>query len=157
MPSGGYRKPTNPAPVSGPGAQSKRTDGKQPVMSLPNAAYGEGKAYTEQEQGAAMAQSTPNPAAPSGAGTGGGPMGGMAAPNVVPFGAPSGRPGEEVTSGAAQGPGAGTDVMNFASERKSDLNGAAVALPFLRFMANQPGSSWAARNAVRDIQSQQTP
>jgi len=27
MPRGGYRQPNNPAPVSGPGALSQRTDG----------------------------------------------------------------------------------------------------------------------------------
>ena len=38
---GGYRKPQNPAAVSGPGALSKRTDGKQPVVRVPDVPYGE--------------------------------------------------------------------------------------------------------------------
>ena len=37
---GGYRRPTNPSPVSGPGALSRRTDGQQPTQDLPNAKYG---------------------------------------------------------------------------------------------------------------------
>ena len=49
---GGYRRPTNPAPVSGPGALSRRTDGRQPTRSLPNAKYGENAAF-EAAQGAA--------------------------------------------------------------------------------------------------------
>jgi hypothetical protein len=32
---GGPRTPANPAPVSGPGALSKRTDGAQPKMQSP--------------------------------------------------------------------------------------------------------------------------
>ena len=43
---GGYRQPSNPAPVSGPGALSARTDGgagnsKQPIRRIPGQAYGE--------------------------------------------------------------------------------------------------------------------
>lgn len=152
MPRGGYQQPSNPAPVSGPGALSQRTDGAQPIRDLPNADYGEAKTYREQQQGAPMAAS--GPSAPGGAGPdvmGASPGG----PEVIPFGAPSMRPDEPVTTGAAQGPGAGTDVMNFANERKEDIAGIASALPFLRFMANQPGSSWAARNAVRKMIAEQ--
>lgn len=153
MPSGGYRKPTNPAPASGPGAMSKRTD-TQPKMQLPDAAYGEQKAYQEQQTGAPMEQSNPQATAPSGAGAGAG-LAGMAAQNVIPFGAPSGRPSEPVTSGADQGAGPGSDVMNFANERGEDMSSMKAALPFLQFMANQPGSSWAARNAVRKMSAGQ--
>lgn len=32
---GGYRRPTNPAPASGPGALSQRTDGGPPVAPTP--------------------------------------------------------------------------------------------------------------------------
>ena len=49
---GGYRKPQNPAAVSGPGALSKRTDGKQPVVRVPDVPYGEQAALTAQQQAA---------------------------------------------------------------------------------------------------------
>jgi hypothetical protein len=151
MPSGGYRRPTNPAPVSGPGAKSRRTDGKQPMMDLPDAAYGENKTYREQQQGAPLAQDNPLPSAPSSAG----PGLGLGGPPVVPFDAETQRPDEPVTSGADAGAGPGTEVMDFANERSEDYESIKGALPFLRFMANMPGSSWAARNAVRDMQSKQ--
>ena len=55
---GGYQAPTNPAPVSGPGALSQRTDGgpadsqaAQYVSGLP---YGEGQAFMAQQQAAPL-------------------------------------------------------------------------------------------------------
>lgn len=49
MTSGGPRRPTNPAPVSGPGAMSKRTDGgpAQKLRDLPDAQYGEAATYRD--------------------------------------------------------------------------------------------------------------
>lgn len=58
---GGYRRPNNPAPVSGPGALSQRTDGgaidgmTQPMQSYTGGTYGSNKAMAEQQGGAAMA------------------------------------------------------------------------------------------------------
>lgn len=91
---GGYQAPANPAPVSGPGQLSQRTDGGpgQPVRSLPDAGYGESKAFVDQQQGAPLAQ------APG-------------LPTVVPLDAPTGRPGEPVTAGAPLGPGPGSEVL----------------------------------------------
>ncbi len=88
---GGYRKPSKPAAVSGPGALSKRTDGKQPVVRMPDVAHGEQKALTEQQQAAPLG-GAPNAAA------------GQAA-NIF---APTNRPGEPLTEGAPIGPGRGS-------------------------------------------------
>ena len=99
---GGYRKPTNPAAVSGPGSHSQRTDGKQPAMDLPNAQYGEGAAFQEIQGGAPLAQASGAPA-PSGGG------GGM--PAFTPMGAPSTNPDEAVTHGAEYGAGAGPEAL----------------------------------------------
>jgi len=106
MPRGGYRKPGNPAPVSGPGKLSRRTDGgagsKQAMREVPsNGQYG----YRSDTAAA----------------TAGAPLAGGAAPTtpvnvpaqraqnmasqVVPITAPTQRPGEPVTSGATVGPG----------------------------------------------------
>lgn len=154
MPSGGARTPSSPAPVSGPGALSARTDGgpggQQPVQDLPNAQYGENRDYVEQQQGAPLAQSPSVPTAPSGAGAGGGP-----AASVPGFGDATARPDEPVTEGAALGDGNGVEAMNFPNQRNEDYAGVSDALPFLSFMADQPGSSWAARNAVRKMQANQ--
>lgn len=82
---GGYRAPANPAPVSGPGALSQRTDG-QPAMQLPDAAYGEQAEFQSIQQGAPMMEE-------------------QAVTPPTPMLAPSDRPDEPVTAGAAVGPG----------------------------------------------------
>jgi len=103
--NGGYRKPANPAPVSGPGALSKRTDGgpgaKAAAVALPDAGYGEQKNFQEIQQGAPIAK-------------GGAPTGQAAtAPTVMPpsLDAPSARSDEPVTHGADAGAGLGMDSL----------------------------------------------
>lgn len=94
---GGKRTPRNPAPVSAPGALSRRTDGQvaQYVSGLP---YGEGQDFYELQQSAPMAASS-NVPRPSRA-TGSAPM-----PMPTPLYSPTERPDEPVTSGAKYGPG----------------------------------------------------
>jgi hypothetical protein len=59
---GGYRQPMNPAPVSGPGALSQRTDGgavdgmQQPMQQYTGFEYGENKSLNDQQAGAPMAR-----------------------------------------------------------------------------------------------------
>jgi hypothetical protein len=117
--AGGYQQPTNPAPVSGPGNLARRTDGgpgaKQPMMTLPDAKYGEAKAFKQQEQGAPMAAlgGMPGAGAPSGpggpgAGAPSGPPGGAPMDMPTPLSDPTMRPFEPVTHGADAGPGPGT-------------------------------------------------
>lgn len=100
MARGGYQKPNNPAPVSGPGKLSRRTDGgpgsKQAMQQMTGGKYGENKALMEQQQGAPLAGSpTPNPR--------------VSAPvqqtPVTPLFAPTQRPDEPVTAGMPFGPG----------------------------------------------------
>jgi len=99
MARGGYRKPANPAPVSGPGKLSRRTDGKQPVMDMTGGKYGESKALREMQSAAPMAQTqsiapvtdifapTQRPEEPVTAGM---PFG--AGPNSLPFTPPNMKP-----------------------------------------------------------------
>ena len=56
MEQGGYRKPNNPAPVSGPGALSQRTDGSptQPATYISGLPQGEGQATYDQQLAAPM-------------------------------------------------------------------------------------------------------
>ena len=101
---GGYRQPSNPAPVSGPGALSARTDGgagssKQPIRRIPGQAYGEGKALVEQQQAA------PLPAQQQ-----------VSIPNVF---APTERPTEPITEGAMLG--AGSPPMQAIDEDENML------------------------------------
>jgi hypothetical protein len=97
---GGYRQPANPAPTSGPGALSQRTDGgavegmsaPQPKTDWTGLPYGENKSVNDQQSAAPMAgEPTPGPAP------------------IVPLNAPTQRPNEPVTTGINMGPGAGTE------------------------------------------------
>lgn len=148
MASGGLRRPTNPAPVSGPGALSARTDGKQPIMSLSDADYGEQATYRQQQQGAPLAQSSPIPSAPSGAGLGNG------GPGVIPLTAPTQRPNEPVTAGAASGPGPGPEALGIKTMADQDYQQKLQSyMPVLNFMANLPGASASAKAVVMDLNS----
>ncbi len=84
---GGYQKPNNPAPVSGPGSMSKRTDGgpadPQPMRHIPTDDWGGSQEMDDIQASAPMA---------------GGPQ-------LTPLSAPDDRPDVPVTSGAALGPG----------------------------------------------------
>lgn len=94
---GGYRKPANPAPVSGPGQLSRRTDGAQPKMQMQGGKYGEGKQLNELQSGAPMAQ------VPSGAEL---QASAPSMPAITPLFEQSQRPEEPITAGMPFGPGA---------------------------------------------------
>jgi hypothetical protein len=67
MAKGGYRKPANPAAVSGPGSLSRRTDGGpiQGAKEIPGGGkYGERKALADMQSGAPM-QGNPVPTVPA--------------------------------------------------------------------------------------------
>ena len=106
---GGYRQPTNPAPVSGPGMLSQRTDGgaidgmtppvnRQPQRYVPGLGYGKGKEMMDQQSAAPMQ---------------GNPVPDMPAPQVqpIPLAAPTMRPNEPVTTGVDIGAGAGSEAI----------------------------------------------
>jgi len=109
MPSGGYRQPSNPAPVSGPGALSKRTDGgaidgmTQPQQDYTGFAYGENKELADQQSGARLA-GDPFPMA-----------------DITPLSAPTQRPNEPITAGINFGPGPGTEAMRGLPNRVPTL------------------------------------
>lgn len=94
---GGKRTPAKPAPVSGPGALSRRTDGGagQPVRSFPAEFQGQRQMLEGLQQSAPLASqpSPPAPASPAGAS-----QAGAASPTSI-FG-PTTRPNEAVTAGA---------------------------------------------------------
>ena len=105
---GGYRRPSNPAPVSGPGKLSRRTDGgpssKSAVQGIREMSgggkYGERKALEETQAGAPMQGNpipTPTQAPVMSAAPGGAPVAGLFDPTQ--------RPNEPVTSGLPVGPG----------------------------------------------------
>ena len=115
---GGVRTPENPAPVSGPGAHSRRTDGgpgaKQVLSAAPDQEYGAMKQQLNDQRTAPMAGATPLPPAAPVPTPGGGAVQAPAFSGSG-FAAPSTRPDEPVTQGADAGPGAGPEAMSFAS------------------------------------------
>lgn len=144
MARGGYRQPGNPAPVSGPGALSRRTDGGpgQPVRAPSGGAYGE---RTELEQ---LQQAAPLSASPGG-------ESGAPAPDLmeglIGFAEPTQLPEEPVTAGAPLGEGPGLEALGLPNQPGEDIKNLLQYLPVLEHMANQPGASKAARNLVRQL------
>lgn len=106
--AGGYQTPAAPAPVSGPGALSARTDGgpadTQAPMVAPGGAYGDRTDMLD------LQASAPMEAAPS-----------MPMEPPTPFSAPSQRPSEPVTSGVASGPGAGPEALSMGTPQYRSL------------------------------------
>lgn len=105
MPRGGYRKPSNPAPVSGPGKLSRRTDGgpgsKQAMQEIPsNGQYGYRADTMAATQGASLAGS----ATPTTTIDATKRAQNMANP-VTQITAPTQFPGRPVTNGFSVGPG----------------------------------------------------
>lgn len=153
---GGYRAPNSPAPVSGPGALSRRTDGgpasqKQPIKKLPDAGYGEQTEFRGIQQGAPLRNvQAPGAAAPSAA-PGGPPPGG------IPLDAPSARPDEPVTTGADAGLGIGMKELGIADPdiARQDIAHLLRQLPVLQFMVDSnPGAHTSTRALVRFLRSQ---
>ena len=151
--AGGYQQPTNPAPVSGPGNLARRTDGgpgaKQPVMTLPDAKYGEAKAFKQQEQGAPMSAlgGMPTPTGPPAGPGPGGPSGGAPAPGgmdlPVGMGEPTQRPDEPVTHGADAGEGpssASLGLMPPAAQQHRD--GMSVLQGMIAQSPDNPTLQW---------------
>lgn len=153
MASGGYRQPSSPAPVSGPGSLSKRTDSgpgaKQPVRVPTGGQYGDATALRQTEQAAPLAASAGGDQAPPP-----GLLAGLSLPPGVGFSEGTSRPDEPVTAGAASGPGPGPEVLGLPNQEQQDVAALAAYLPVFEHMANQAGSSSAARNLVRAIKSQ---
>ena len=109
---GGYRKPRHPAPVSGPGKHSRRTDGgpgvtyKQAKRYIQGDEYGESKELNELAGSADLAAAPP-PEAPQD------PE--VAAPGNPELPDPTGRPDEHVLTGVGKLPTQAVDPDELAS------------------------------------------
>lgn len=154
MPSGGPRKPSKPAPASGPGRLSRRTDGgpSQMLRDLPNASYGEEQAYMDAQRAAGLSLA-PGVLTPSAGG------GGMVSPSpgaAAPFNAPSQYPDMPVTSGSPLGPGPGPEALGLMSDQQlieEDRRTLAEYLPMLEYLANMPTALPSLRAQVRKIKN----
>ena len=136
---GGYRRPSNPAPVSGPGALSQRTDGgpaTQPQMVASGGAYGDRKEMLDIQSGAPMAGGGATPP-----------------PSAIPFDAPSMNPDEPVTAGAALGPGIGPEAAGIKDDEQATAEQMRPYLRSLERVANLPGSNAQTRAYVRMLRA----
>jgi hypothetical protein len=140
---GGQRTPAHPAPVSGPGALSQRTDGgatSQPPMVANGGPYGSRQEMESIQGGAPLAAA---PAGPTPA-------------DLIPFGAPSQNPGEPITAGAALGPGIGPEAAGISSDSDQTLDQLAGLLPSLGVIANLPSATPEVRAYYRALKARVT-
>ncbi len=100
--------------------------------------------------GAAMALAPGALTAGSGASQGG-PM------PVTPFGSPTQRPGEPVTSGAPLGDGPGPESLGLSVDpgqlQQQDAQSLASALSVWEYLGNLPGASLSTRAVVKQLKS----
>lgn len=139
---GGARTPANPAPVSGPGALSRRTDGTQPARYVSGQDYGDGQELMTQQQAAPMAGPGPVPA------------GDMAMLQASPQGLfdPS-QEGRPLTTGQPFGAGAGPEVLASVNAGPT-RNKLVSSLPMLMMAAERPDASRELRALVTYLRSQ---
>ena len=129
---GGYRKPGNPAPVSGPGALSRRTDGRV----AEGFAYGMNKQINEQAAAAPLAKAAPMAArsmnvAPQ-------------LPPVTPLTDPTMNPDESVMSGINMGGGPGSEALMLPdmNDSSAEFNKSISSYyPVLSYIASRPNTS----------------
>lgn len=138
---GGYRRPANPAPVSGPGAHSKRTDG-QVQAELPDAQYGEGQEFRSLQQAAPLSTGTQTaPGAPN-------PMA-----SVVGLGEPSMQPDTPITAGASMGAGPGPESLGMEDLDKQDADEFARLRPMLIRRAMRDDTPKSVKTLIRQMLS----
>lgn len=143
MPRGGYQQPSKPAPVSGPGAMSKRTDRGQPIRDPGGLPYGDNQELRT-VQGAAPMARTQGPPPPADI-----PLAEMS-PNMHD---PTNYPNRSVFTGMPFGPGAGPEALGGqepAAMTRSKLN---TMLPTLLRAAESPDVSPEFRRIVSLIRS----
>lgn len=105
---GGYQRPRNPAPVSGPGRLARRTDGgpQQTTTPMTGMGYGENADYNDIQSSAPLA-ATPSVTSRPQRARAAAPQ----RPMNVPLMSPTQRPEEPITAGASFGPGETVDPM----------------------------------------------
>jgi hypothetical protein len=143
---GGYRKPGNPAPVSGPGALSRRTDGRV----AEGFAYGMNKQINEQAAGAPMAKA-PSPMAARSMNVA------PQLPPVTPLTDPTMNPDESVMAGINMGAGPGAealmlpDMNNSSAEFNKSISS---YYPVLSYIASRENTSPETRRALAMIMNE---
>ena len=135
---GGQRTPSDPAPVSGPGAMSQRTDspavGGQPQMIASGGAYGDRTEMQEIQGGAEMAAAPP-------------------APRPAGLIDPTANPEEPITAGAEMGPGMGPQAAGIKSDFDITNDKLRPIVHSLEILANLPQSNPETRAYVRALKA----
>lgn len=149
---GGKRTPRNPAPVSAPGALSRRTDGG-PQQSNPRMSgmpYGENQDFEEMQSAAPMS------ASPTAKRAGGKAKAAPQGPGATPLFEPTARPDEPVTAGAPFGPGEGPPMNPGATNlAQQDAQMLGKYLPEMMVMANDPNTPDGFKRFVRHLRNVQ--
>lgn len=146
---GGDRVPSNPAPVSNPGAGSARTDGQAAryAAGIDNA----GDFYEMQTQAKLNKSGVALPTGRSGVAP-------VIQEDIVPLDAFTQRPDEAVSAGAASGAGpdgsalASTTMLSAMND--ADLAKLAAHLPVYARIAESPNASAAFKNWYRWLRTQ---
>lgn len=148
---GGYRRPAHPAPVSGPGRLSRRTDGRQPQMVAAGGDYGDRKDMQQIQAGAPMSGDIGS----GGMAAQGAPVGLPDPSTLTPLDADTQRPMEDVFAGMSGGPGAGPSVANMPSpltdEQRQRLRS---FLPVLVILASRDDADPNTRRLVRQLRAE---
>ena len=150
---GGMRTPSNPAPVSGPGSLSQRTDGgpQQVQADMSGMPYGENQELEAMQSAAPMSASTSakSPRARQ-------RQTKSAMEQVTPLFSPTQRPEEPVTDGASFGPGAGMPPRpGMRSINNTDAETLSKYLPSLLTMAESPETPEGFKRFVRHLKNLQ--
>jgi hypothetical protein len=152
---GGYRKPKNPAPVSGPGKFSERTDGgpadtRQRKVEVTGMGYGENQELNEIQSMAPLAAA---PDATTMSQTTFSPQSAVQQP--IPLTADTQRPDEPLSAGMPFGPGAsGVPSSPVVVDDSDDKNRALVILGLLQDSLNSGNAPQGTVNLIRQLRSE---
>lgn len=137
--SGGYKKPSNPAPVSGPGALSQRTDGgpTQAAKYMPGLEQGQGQINMANQLAAPLAGTEPvSNTMP-------------ALPPLIPLTEKTQRPQEDISLGMPFGNTPGPEILNLPNPVQTQyINGKSViddvasapdASPMMKYLSQRTG------------------
>jgi hypothetical protein len=142
---GGYRTPSNPAPVSGPGAHSQRTDRGPKQHQITGGSYGSSQEFAQQQSASPLAAKPGSP--------GGTAPAGLDLSALTGLSAPTSMPEVPVTDGAAAGAGVGPEAM-FGQPVRPDSEEARALGKNLQVMiqiADSDGATPAFKRYVREV------
>ena len=138
-------------------AYANRTDLQAPAAAT-GQEYGRAGAQLAAQRAVPLPAAPPPPAPTDAAAAAGTAGGGTALPTgAAPFGRPTDRPGEPLTTGISSGPGAGPEALAAFSRPDPELENLRPYLPTLELLASQPNASPSARMFVRRLRGSMPP